>query len=169
MLVRTSSSKLHCEEVCLSDRRTLKHTRAHTHMYILIPKTTGNRKRGLCVRLRSGDKHHLRKSADRKAQIRKACVPLTGLICAFRSADFLRWCLTPSATSRTISFSIPIVFGINLIHFSIRRRTVQPEIRFVCFGALIPCHAIGQAQTKNGNCFEEGTFLATESVNSAPF
>ena len=34
----------------------------------------------VCVRLRSGDKHHPRKSADRKAQIRKACVPLTGLI-----------------------------------------------------------------------------------------
>ena len=44
----------------------------------------------LCVRLRSGDKHHLRKSADRKAQIRTAFVPLTGLICAFRSEDFLR-------------------------------------------------------------------------------
>ena len=43
----------------------------------------------------SGDKHHLRKSADRKAQIRKAVFPLTGLICAFRSADFLRWCLSP--------------------------------------------------------------------------
>ena len=58
----------------------------------------------LCVRLRSGDRHHLRKSADRKAQIRKAFVAVTALICAFRSADFLRWCLSPSATSRTISF-----------------------------------------------------------------
>ena len=48
----------------------------------LIPKTIGN-------------KHHLRKSADWKAQIRTAFVPLTGLICAFRSADFLRWCLSP--------------------------------------------------------------------------
>ena len=47
------------------------------------------------MRLRSGDKHYQRKSADRKAQIRKACVPLTGLICAFRSADFFRWCLSP--------------------------------------------------------------------------
>ena len=47
-----------------------------------------------CVRLRSGNKHHLRKSADRKAQIWKALFPLTGLICAFRSADFLRWCLS---------------------------------------------------------------------------
>ena len=47
------------------------------------------------MRLRSGDKHHLRKSADRKAQIRKVFVPLTRLICAFRSADFLRWCFPP--------------------------------------------------------------------------
>ena len=53
-----------------------------------------------------GDKHHPRKSADRKAPIRKAFVSLTGLICALRSADFLGWCLSPSATSRTISFSI---------------------------------------------------------------
>ena len=76
----------------------------------LIPKTIGNRKKRLCVRLRSGDKHHLKKSSDRKAQIRKASVPLTGLICAFRSEDFLRWCLSPSATSRTISFFLfPIV------------------------------------------------------------
>ena len=45
------------------------------------------------MRLRSEDKHHLRKSADRKAQIS----PVSGthaLICAFRSADFLRWCLS---------------------------------------------------------------------------
>ena len=47
------------------------------------------------MRLRSGDRHHLRKSADRKAQIRKAFVAVTGLICAFRSADFLRWCCVP--------------------------------------------------------------------------
>ena len=58
-------------------------------------KTIGNRKKRLCVRLRSGDKHHLRKSSDRRAQIRKAFVPLTGLIWAFRSEDFLRWCLSP--------------------------------------------------------------------------
>ena len=29
-----------------------------------IPKTIGNRKKRLCVRLRLEDKHHLRKSAD---------------------------------------------------------------------------------------------------------
>ena len=39
-------------------------------------------------------------------------------ICALQFADFLRLCLSPR-TSRTISFSISIVFGINLIPFSI--------------------------------------------------
>ena len=58
-------------------------------------KTIENRKRDCAWGCAGGDKHHLRKSADRKAQIRKAFVELTGLICAFRSADFLRWCLFP--------------------------------------------------------------------------
>ena len=60
-----------------------------------IIKYYWKQKKRLCVRLRSGDKHHLRKSADRKAQIRKAFFPFTGLICASRSADLLRWYLSP--------------------------------------------------------------------------
>ena len=61
-----------------------------------------------------GDKHHLRKSADRKAQIRKAFVPLTGLICAFRSADFLEVVFIPRAQPHAQSlFLFPIDFGIN--------------------------------------------------------
>ena len=36
------------------------------------------------------DKPYLRKSTDRKAQIRKAFVQCSGLICALRSVDFLR-------------------------------------------------------------------------------
>ena len=58
--------------------------------------------------------YHLRKSADRKAQIRKAFVPLTELICAFRSADFLRWCLSSERNlTHNFFFLFPIVFGIN--------------------------------------------------------
>ena len=56
------------------------------------------------MRLRSEDKHHLRKSADRKAQISPVSGTNAFLICAFRSADFLRWCL--SSERSTISFSI---------------------------------------------------------------
>ena len=52
-------------------------------------------KKRLCVRLCSGDKHHLRKSADRQAQISSVSETNAFLICAFRSADFLRWCFSP--------------------------------------------------------------------------
>ena len=38
-----------------------------------------------------GDKPYLRKSTDRKAQIRKAFVQFSRLICALRSVDFLRY------------------------------------------------------------------------------
>ena len=53
-----------------------------------------------------GVKPYLRKSTDRKAQIRKAFVQFSGLICDLRSVDFLRQGLSPRATSCTISFSI---------------------------------------------------------------
>ena len=39
------------------------------------------------------------------------------LICALQFADFLRLCLSPRTTLRTISFSISNRFGINLIPF----------------------------------------------------
>ena len=77
-------------------------------------KTIGNRKRNCAWGCARGDKHHLRKYADRKAQIRKVFFPIIGLICAFRSADFLRWCLSPRAQPHAQSlFLFPIVFGIN--------------------------------------------------------
>ena len=55
----------------------------------LIPKTIGNRKE-IVREVGRGDKPYLRKSTDRKAQIRKAFVQFSGLICALRSVDFLR-------------------------------------------------------------------------------
>ena len=71
------------------------------------------------MRLRLGNKHHLRKSADRKAQISSVSGTNAFLICAFRSADFLRWSrFIPQAQPHAQSlFLFPIVFGINLIHF----------------------------------------------------
>ena len=47
-----------------------------------------------------GDKHPLRKSADRKAQFSPVSGMNAFLICAFRSADFLRWCLSPQRNLR---------------------------------------------------------------------
>ena len=51
-----------------------------------------------------GDKHNLRKSANRNAQTVSFTHHIL-LICALRFADFLRLCLSPRTTSRTISFS----------------------------------------------------------------
>ena len=70
------------------------------------------------MRLRLGNKHHLRKSADRKAQISSVSGTNAFLICAFRSADFLKVVFIPQAQPHAQSlFLFPIVFGINLIHF----------------------------------------------------
>ena len=102
------------------------------------------------------NKHHLRKSADRKAQIRKAFVPLTELICAF-----------------------PIVFGINLIHFfvfsffrfrfSTRKKNGAAGNSIVCFAASIPCRSRYLTVRRMRTVSKSATFLATESVNLAPF
>ena len=108
--------------------------------------------------MRSEDKHHLRKSADRKAQIRKAFVPLTGLICAFRFADFLRWCLSSEAHAQPHAqslFLFPIVFGINLIHFFDEKKVGQPEIQSFVSVLRSPVTPFDRSKTKNANCFEE--------------
>ena len=96
-------------------------------------KTIGNRNKRLCVRLRSEDKHHLRKSADRKSTklIRKAFVPLTRLICAFQSADFLWWCLFSERNlTHNLFFLFPIVFSINILthHFLVTCNFSQPPL-----------------------------------------
>ena len=74
----------------------------------------------------------------------------------------------PSAASRTISFLFPIVFGINLTHFFDEKKDGAAGNPIVCFGASIPCHAIWQKQNKERELFRSATFLATESMNSAP-
>ena len=91
------------------------------------------------MRLRSGDKHHLRKSADWKAQIRKVCVLLTGLICAFRSADFLRWSrFIPRAQPHAQSlFLFPIVFGIILFLSHLLMVNTRSQIRLRCHHLLL--------------------------------
>ena len=69
----------------------------------LIPKTIGNRKR-LCVRWLGVI--NLTWENLQIAKHKSGRRSFSGLICALRSVDFLRWGLSPRATSRTISFSI---------------------------------------------------------------
>ena len=95
----------------------------------LIPKTIGNRKKRLCVRL-LGDKHHLRKFSDRNAQISPVSGMNAFLVCALRFADFLGWCLSPERNlTHNLFFLFPIVLVLIWFIFSMRRRTVQPKIR----------------------------------------
>ena len=105
------------------------------------------------MRLRSGDKHHLRKSSDRKAQISPASGTNAFLICAFRSEDFLRWCLSPERNlTRNLFFLFPIAFGINLIHFFDEKKVGAAEYSIVCFGTSIPCHLTDLKRSRTGRC-----------------
>ena len=79
---------------------------------------------------------------------------------------------SPSATSRTISFLFPIVFGSNLIHFfdffdEKEERCSGNSI--VCFAASIPCQSRPLTVRRTQTVSKSATFLAMESVNSAPF
>ena len=116
------------------------------------------------MRLRSGDKHHLRKSSDRKAQINPVSRTNAFLICAFRSEEFLRWCLSPERNlTHNLFFLFPIVFGINLIHFFDEKDCAAGKNQsFVSvLRSLVTLFDRGKTIAKsanfakNANCFEE--------------
>ena len=68
-------------------------------------------------------------------------------------------------------FLFPIVFGVNLIHFfdiSTRKNGAAGNL-IVCFAASIPCQSRHLTVRKMRTVSKSATFLATESVNSAPF
>ena len=105
----------------LSNGRGLKHRNKRSNFRLNRPfshrkndqiytKTIGNRKKRLYVRLRSVDKHHLRKSSDRKHKAVVRSAHRTDL--CFSIWRFSQVVFT-SATSRTIPFFLfPIVLGV---------------------------------------------------------
>ena len=71
-------------------------------------------------------------------------------------------------------FVFPIVFGINLIHFfnfSTIKKNGAAGNSIVCFVASIACQSrhVTAAVRRMRTVSKSATFLATESVNSAPF
>ena len=50
-------------------------------------------------------------------------------------------------------FLFPIVFGIDLIHFFDEKIDGAAGNSIVCFGALIPCHAICEKQSEEWELF----------------
>ena len=98
------------------------------------------------MRLRSGDKRHLRKSAaqvkikrtnqssERNERLPELC---------FSIGRFSQVVFIPRAQPHAqYLFLFKIVFGINLIHFFDEKKDGAAGNSIVCFGASIPCHAI---------------------------
>ena len=138
---------------------------------------TGNRKRECAWGCARGIKttwenlqfENTNQSGERNEPLSDLCFS----ICRFSQVVFF-----PRAQPHTQSlFLFPIIFGINLIHFfSMKRRTVQPEIRsFVSFlrspvtPLILTLIMKTEATRRTRTVSKSATFLATESVNLAPF
>ena len=119
---------------------------------LLIPKTIGNRKRDCawgCARRINTTSENLQIEKHKSGRR------------SFRSPDwfvlfdlqiFSGGVYPPSATSRTITFSISNSFWYNLIHF-FDEKVGAAGNSIVCFGASIPCPAIWQKQNKERELF----------------
>ena len=111
------------------------------------------------MRLRLGNKHHLRKSADRKAQISSVSGTNAFLILGFSICRFSQVVFIPQAQPHAQSlFLFPIVFGINLIHFfdffdeKDERCNRKFDRLLSCFE---PLSITPFVSAKNANCFEK--------------
>ena len=124
------------------------------------------------MRLRLGNKHHLRKicrskSTNQFGERNERLPDLCFSICRFFQVVFI-----PQAQPHSQSlFLFPIVFGINLIHFFdiSTRKNGAARNSIVCFAASIPCRSRNLTVRRMRTVSKSATFLATESVNSAPF
>ena len=138
----------------------------------LIPKTIGNRKRDCawgCTRGINTTWEHLQ--IEKHKSVRWA--ERTFLICAFQSADFLRWCLSPERNlTHNLSFYFQQFLVLIWFIFSMRRRAVQPDRLFCCFDPLSRHLTVRILRSwRMRTVSKSATFLATEtseSVNLAP-
>ena len=136
----------------------------------LIPKTIGNRKGDCvwgCARGINTTWEHLQIEKHKSVQWAERTPTWFRCfsICRFSQVVFIPR-VQPHAQSL---FLFPIVFGINLIHFFDEKDGADGN-SIVFFGASIPCHAIWPKQNEElGTVSKSATYLATESVNSAPF
>ena len=74
------------------------------------------------------------------------------LICAFRSADFLRWCLSPERNlTHNLFFYFQSFFGINLIHFFGEKKDSAAGNLIVCL-LRSPVTPFDRSKTKTPKC-----------------
>ena len=96
---KTSSSLFRISQMARAARRVIEWSNP-APSYIVLPIEKLNQintknswleiEKEIVCEVARGDKPYLRKSTDRKAQIRKAFVQFSGLICALQSVNFLR-------------------------------------------------------------------------------
>ena len=129
------------------------HPKLSCYYMLLIPKTIGNRKRDCvwgCARGINTTWENLQ--IEKHKSVRWAEITPSWFV-LFDLQIFSGGVYPPSATSRTISFLLPIVFGINLIHFFDEKKDGGAGNSIVCFGASIPFHAIWQKQNEERKLF----------------
>ena len=110
------------------------------------------------MRLRLGNKHHLRNLQIEKHKSVRWAERTPSWFVLFDLQIFSGGVYSPSATSRTISFLFPIVFGINLIHFfdffdEKEERCSRKFDRLLC--CFDPLSITPFDSAKNTNCFEK--------------
>ena len=138
----------------------------------LIPTTIGSRKRYCawgCARGKNTtwenlqiEKHKSVRYGEQNERLPDLCFS----ICRFSQVVFI-----PRAQPHAQSlFLFPIVFGFNLIHFFDEKKDGAAGNSIVCFAASNPCQAILTVRIlrRMRTVSKSATFLATESVNSAP-
>ena len=105
------------------------------------------------MRLRSEDKHHLRKpaskSTNQSGERNERPPDLCFSICRFSEVVFI---LRAQPHAQSL-FLFPVVLGVNLIHFFDEKKDGAAGNSIVCFGASIPCHAIWQKQNEERELF----------------
>ena len=111
------------------------------------------------MRLRLGNKHHLRNLQIEKAQISSVSGTNAFLILCFSICRFSQVVFIPQAQPHAQSlFLFPIVFGINLIHFfdffdEKEERCSRKFDRVLC--CFDPLSITPFDSAKNTNCFEK--------------
>ena len=114
-------------------------------------KYIGNRKEIVREAAR-GDKHHLKNSADRKAQISplgrtKCLADLCFVFCRFSKVVFIYHLEQPHAQKSLLLFLI--VFGINLTPFFDEKKNGAAVHAIIFFGSLITCTSRPVFKKKN--------------------
>ena len=139
----------------------------------LIPKTIGNRKRDCAWGCAWGINTTWENLQIEKHKSVRWAERTPSWFVLFDLQIFSGGVYSPSATSHAQSlFLFPIVFGINLIHFfdfSTKKKSGAAGNSIVCFAASIPCQSRHLTVRRTRTVSKSATFLATESVNSAPF